>query len=173
MQASAFSLAETVEAVVAEHAGQIGALIPVLHGLQQRMGYIPEEAVPLLARALNLSRAEVHGVMHFYHDFRSEPAGDHLIQLCRAEACQAMGSRALEQHVKARLGVDYGQTTPDGRFILLLSDIDQLCRFSLEPVYCLGNCACTPSVRIDDAVHARVTPERFDRLLESMEEKGS
>ena len=160
MQASAFSLAETVEAVVAEHAGQIGALMPVLHGLQQRMGYIPEEAVPLLARALNLSRAEVHGVMHFYHDFRSEPAGDHLIQLCRAEACQAMGSRALEQHVKARLGVDYGQTTPDGRF-------------SLEPVYCLGNCACTPSVRIDDAVHARVTPERFDRLLESMEEKGS
>ncbi len=157
MQASAFSLAETVEAVVQEHAGAIGALLPVLHSLQQRLGYIPSEAIPLVAKALNLSRAEVHGVMHFYHDFRSEPAGDHVIQLCRAEACQAMGGRALEAHVKARLGVDYGATTADGRF-------------TLEPVYCLGNCACTPSLRIDDAIHARVTPKRFDQLLDELQE---
>ena len=158
MQASAYSLAETVEAVVQEHAGQIGALMPVLHGVQQRMGYIPSEAIAMIARALNLSRAEVHGVMHFYHDFRSEPAGDHVIQLCRAEACQAMGARTLEAHVKARLQVDYGQTTADGRF-------------TLDPVYCLGNCACTPSMRIDDAIHARVTPERFDQLLDELRER--
>jgi formate dehydrogenase subunit gamma len=160
MQAAAFSMAETVEAVVQEHAGQIGALMPVLHSIQERMGYIPAEAIPLIAMTLNLSRAEVHGVMHFYHDFRSEPAGDHVIQLCRAEACQAMGGRALEAHVKARLGIEYGQTTANGRF-------------TLDPVYCLGNCACTPSVRIDDAVHARVTPERFDQLLDALQEPGA
>jgi len=159
MQASAFSLEETVEAVVQEHAGQVGALMPVLHGIQQRMGYIPSEAIPMIARALNLSRAEVHGVMHFYHDFRTEPAGDHLIQLCRAEACQAMGSRALEAHVKSSLGIDFGKTTADGRF-------------TLEPVYCLGNCACTPSLRIDDAIYARVTPERFDQLIEELRDQG-
>lgn len=160
MQASAFSLEETVEAVIEEHAGQIGALMPVLHSMQQRMGYIPSEAIPMIAAALNLSRAEVHGVMHFYHDFRSEPSGDHLIQLCRAEACQAMGGRELEAHVKAKLGVGYGETTADGRF-------------SLDPVYCLGNCACTPSVRIDDTIHARVSPERFDQLLEDLQEMPS
>ena len=160
MQASAFSLAETVEAVVQEHAGRIGALMPVLHSVQQRMGYIPPEAIPLIAKALNLSRAEVHGVMHFYHDFRSQPAGDHVVQLCRAEACQAMGGRALEIHVKARLGINYGETTRDGRF-------------TLDPVYCLGNCACTPTVRIDDAIHARVTPERFDRLLDQLQEEDA
>jgi len=159
MQASAYSLEETVEAVVKEHAGQIGALMPVLHGIQQRMGYIPVEAIPIIAKALNLSRAEVHGVMHFYHDFRSDPAGDHVIQICRAEACQAMGGRALEAHVKDRLGIDYGHTTADGRF-------------TLDPVYCLGNCACTPSVRIDDAIHARVTPERFDQLLDELKDAG-
>jgi len=159
MQASAYSLQETVEAVVQEHAGQVGALMPVLHGLQQRMGYIPPEAIPMIARALNLSRAEVHGVIHFYHDFRAEPAGDHLIQLCRAEACQAMGSRKLEAHVKARLGIDFGETTADGRY-------------TLDPVYCLGNCACTPSIRIDDTVHARVSPERFDQLLDEIKAQG-
>jgi len=157
MQASAFSLEETVEAVVEEHAGQIGALMPVLHGIQERMGYIPSAAIPMIAEALNLSRAEVHGVMRFYHDFRSEPAGDHVIQICRAEACQAMGGRALEAHVKARLGIDFGDTTADGRF-------------TLDLVYCLGNCACTPSVRIDDAIHARVTPDRFDQLLDELQE---
>ena len=160
MQASAFSLQETVEAVVREHAGQIGALMPVLHGLQERMGYIPSEAVPMIAGALNLSRAEVHGVIHFYHDFRVEPAGDHLIQLCRAEACQAMGSRELEAHVTSRLGIGFGETTMDGRF-------------TLEPVYCLGNCACSPSVRIDDAIHARVSPERFDQLLDDIKAQES
>ena len=159
MQSSAYSVAEMVEAVIAEHAGRVGPLMPVLHGVQERMGFVPSEAIPLIAKSLGLSRAEVHGVMHFYHDFRTEPAGDHVIQLCRAEACQAMGARALEAHVKARLGIDYGQTSADGRF-------------TLEPVYCLGNCACAPSVRIDDGIHARVSPEEFDRLLVLLPEEG-
>jgi formate dehydrogenase subunit gamma len=159
MQASAYSLAETVEAVVQEHAGQVGPLMLVLHGVQERMGYVPAEAIPLIAKSLGLSRAETHGVMHFYHDFRTEPAGDHIVQVCRAEACQAMGARTLEAHVKAKLGIDFGQTSVDGRF-------------TLEPVYCLGNCACAPTVRIDDDIHARVTPEKFDRLVEKAEARG-
>lgn len=155
MASSAYTLAEAVEAVVREHEGKIGPLMPVLHGIQERMGHIPAEAIPLIAKALNLSRAEVHGVMHFYHDFRAEPPGEHIVQVCRGEACQAMGSRALEEHVKRRLKADFGGTSADGRYTLLAA-------------YCFGNCACTPTVRIDDAFHARVTPQRFDALLEEL-----
>jgi formate dehydrogenase subunit gamma len=113
----------------------------------------------MIASALNLSRAEVHGVMSFYHDFRAEPAGEHTVHLCRAEACQAMGARALERHVQARLGIGFGETTPDGLF-------------TLEPVYCLGNCACPPSIRINDEVHARVSPDKFDELIAALETAG-
>lgn len=154
------NLEDTINTIVAAHAGQIGALMPILHAVQAHYGFVPEGAIPLLARQLNLSRAEVHGVMHFYHDFRSQPAGKHVIQVCRAEACQAMGSAELEEHVKELLGIGFGQTTADGQF-------------SLEPVYCLGNCACTPSVRIDDDIHARVTPKRFEQLLQSLLEPAS
>jgi formate dehydrogenase subunit gamma len=154
------NLEQVVTSIVTEHAGQIGALMPILHALQEHFGFVPEDAIPLLAMQLNLSRAEVHGVMHFYHDFRSQPAGKHLIQVCRAEACQAMGSQDLEKHIKGLLGIDFGQTTADGQF-------------SLEPVYCLGNCACTPSLRIDDDIHARVTPKHFDQLLQSLLEPGA
>lgn len=154
------NLEDTINTIVAAHAGQIGALMPILHAVQAQYGFVPEGAIPLLARQLNLSRAEVHGVMHFYHDFRSQPAGKHVIQVCRAEACQAMGSAELEEHVKELLGIGFGQTTADGQF-------------SLEPVYCLGNCACTPSVRIDDDIHARVTPKRFEQLLQSLLEPAS
>jgi formate dehydrogenase subunit gamma len=160
MQAAALSLEESVEGIVSDHAGQVGALMPILHAVQERFGFVPEEAIPILARKLNLSRAEVHGVIHFYHDFRKDMPGDHIIQVCRAEACQAMGSVALEEHVKKKLDIDFGETSKDGRF-------------TLEPVYCLGNCACTPSIRIDDDIHARVTPEHFDRLLEALPEKSS
>jgi formate dehydrogenase subunit gamma len=159
MQSSAFSLAETIEGVVQEHIGRVGPLLLVLHSVQDRLGYIPSEAIPMIASALSLSRAEVHGVMHFYHDFRTEPAGDHVIQLCRAEACQAMGARALENHVRGKLGISFGETTPDGLF-------------TLDPVYCLGNCACAPTVRIDDDIHARVTPQRFDELLAGLQGDG-
>ena len=132
-----------------------GGLLPLLHAIQTAIGYVPAESVAEIAAALNLSRAEVHGVISFYHDFRSEPAGRHVLQICRAEACQAMGSRALEAHAKNTLGIDYGDTTADGAT-------------SLQPVYCLGNCACSPSVRIDDDVHARVDAERLDALLAAL-----
>ena len=132
-----------------------GGLLPLLHAVQRTLGHIPAKAVPVIAHALGLSRAEVHGVISFYQDFRTAPAGRHLLQICRAEACQAMGSRMLEAHARARLGIDYGETTADGAI-------------TLEPVYCLGNCACSPSVRIDDEIHARVDASRLDALLAAL-----
>ena len=143
MTSAAVSIEEIVETAVESQSGKIGALLPVLHAVQHKLGHIPRDAVAAIARAMNLSRAEVHGVISFYHDFRTEPVGEHLVHLCRAEACQAMGSRELEQHARQRLGVGFGETTADGRF-------------TLEEVYCLGNCACSPSIRIGDDVHARV-----------------
>tara|TARA_R110000787_G_scaffold64443_6_gene145541 strand:- start:7069 stop:7509 length:441 start_codon:yes stop_codon:yes gene_type:complete len=132
--------------------GMPGALLPILHEIQHAIGYIPAESVPAIAKGLNLSRAEVHGVISFYHHFRSQPAGRHVVQICRAEACQAVGARALEAHVQKTLNVQTGETTADGRI-------------TVEPVYCLGNCACGPSVQIGDDVYARVTPARFDALM--------
>ena len=155
MNSSAVALREVVENVVESHHDRIGALLPVLHAIQDMFGFIPPEAIPLLAGGLNLSRAEIHGVMSFYHDFRSEPPGKHIVHLCRAEACQAMGAYGLEQHARERLGIDYGETTNDGQF-------------TLEPVYCLGNCACSPSIRINDEIHARVSPEKFDELISTL-----
>lgn len=141
-----------VEKLAAAHAAAPGALLPLLHAIQDELGYVPSEAVPIVASALNLSRAEVHGVVTFYHLFRTSPPGKHVLYVCRAEACQAMGARALEKHVREKLKVDFHETTADGRF-------------SLEPVYCLGNCACSPAIMIDETVHGRVTPKRFDELL--------
>ena len=148
----AFSGKDQVESIVGRFAEVPGGLLPLLHAVQEEFGHVPHEAVPLIAKGMGLSRAEVHGMIGFYHDFRTEPRGETTIHLCRAEACQAMGARELEVHVKSYLDVDYGGTTEDGRF-------------TLEPVYCLGNCACSPSVRIGDDVHARVTPERFNKLV--------
>jgi formate dehydrogenase subunit gamma len=156
MSSSAVALKEIVESAIESHQGKIGALLPVLHSIQDTLGHIPSESVPMIARAMNLSRAEINGVMSFYHDFRSEPAGEHILHLCRAEACQAMGARELEDHVKKRLGIDYGETTSNGLF-------------TLEPVYCLGNCACSPSLRVNDDLHARVTADLFDELIAQME----
>ena len=159
MTAAAVALKEIVEAAVGAHRARIGALLPVLHEIQGKLGHVPPDAVPMIAAALNLSRAEVHGVMSFYHDFRTEPAGEHTVHLCRAEACQAMGARELERHVHERLGIGFGETTSNGMF-------------SLEPVYCLGNCACPPSLRIDDEIHARVSAEKFDELISRLEAAG-
>ena len=142
----------TIRALAEANAGRPGALLPILHAIQGELGYVPESAVPIVANVLNLSRAEVHGVVTFYHFFRTRPPGQHTLYLCRAEACQSMGARDLERHVKEKLNVDFHETTADGRF-------------SLEPVYCLGNCACSPAVMIDEDVHGRVTPERLDALL--------
>lgn len=152
-------IAEVLTEIIAHYRDVPGGLLPLLHALQEALGYIPAAAVPAIARGLQLSRAEVHGVISFYHDFRSEPPGKHILQICRAEACQAMGSRVLETHAKQRLGIDYGDTTADGAI-------------SLEPVYCLGNCACSPSVRLDDEIHARVDPARLDTLLDGLGEGG-
>jgi len=133
-----------------------GALLPILHALQDRIGFIPEAAVPIIADALHQTRAEVHGVISFYHHFRTTPPGRHVVQICRAEACQSVGARQLEAHAKARLGVDYHQTTADREI-------------TLEAVYCLGNCACGPSIRVDDSVRGRVTPEAFDELIDELQ----
>ena len=156
MNPSTVSLREIVKSAVESHRDRVGPLLPVLHSVQEKLGYVPQEAVPMIAGAMNLSRAEIHGVMSFYHDFRSEPAGRHIVHLCRAEACQAMGARGLEQHARDRLGIEFGQTTADGLF-------------TLEPVYCLGNCACSPSIRINDEIYARVSPELFDELISGLE----
>jgi formate dehydrogenase subunit gamma len=129
-----------------------GALLPILHGIQDALGYIPEDAVPLIAAELNLSRAEVHGVISFYHYFRHERPGRHRVHLCRAEACQSVGAAALEAHAKQSLGIDFHQTTADGAI-------------SLEPVYCLGNCSLGPSVMVDQQLQGRVSPQRFDELM--------
>ncbi len=129
-----------------------GGLLPLLHAVQAAVGYVPAEAVPGIATAMNLSRAEVHGVLTFYHDFRQEPAGRHQVQLCRAEACQAVGARELEAHATSTLGIEPGNTTSDGTV-------------TLDAVYCLGNCACGPPVRIGDRVYGRVDAGRFDQLL--------
>ena len=130
-----------------------GALMPIFHAVQQAVGYVPKDSVPLIAQELNLSRAEVHGVLTFYHYFRKEPAGRHVVHLCRAEACQAVGAAELESHAKRSLGIDFHGTTADGAI-------------TLEPVYCLGNCALGPSLMIDDQLHGRVSSGRFDELLE-------
>lgn len=142
----------TIQALINTHRDQAGALLPILHAIQDQFGYLPPEATPLIANSLNLSRAEVQGVISFYHHFRSTPAGKHTLQICRAESCQAMGSRELEAHAKAALGIDYHQTTADGRI-------------SLEPVYCLGNCACSPSVRIGDEIQGRMDAVQLDALI--------
>jgi formate dehydrogenase subunit gamma len=147
---------ESVRRIVADLKGRPGPLIEVLHAIQAELGYVPPAAVPLVASELNLSRAEVHGVVSFYHFFRDTPPGAHTVSVCRAESCQAVGGEALAEHARRRLGVDFHGTTPDGRF-------------SLEPVYCLGNCACSPAVMIDGQLHGRVSPERFDALLADVE----
>lgn len=129
-----------------------GALMPIFHGVQDALGYVPKDAVPLIARQLNLSIAEVHGTLSFYHYFRKEPPGRHVLHLCRAEACQSVGAVELEAHAKRSLGIDFHGTTADGAV-------------SLEPVYCLGNCALGPSVMIDKTLQGRVTAARFDELV--------
>jgi len=141
-----------VRRIVAEHLGRPGPLLEVLHAVQAALGFIPAGAVPLVAQELNLSRAEVHGVVTFYHYFRRSRPGVHTVSLCQAESCQAMGAGALTEHARKRLGIDFHETTPNGRF-------------SLEPVYCLGNCACSPAAMIDGQLYGRVTAERFDELI--------
>jgi formate dehydrogenase subunit gamma len=137
-----------LNAIFANHRQQPGALLPILHEIQDAIGYIPDETVPLIAKELNLSRAEVHGVVTYYHHFRHTPPGRHVVRVCCAEACQSVGGEALADHARARL---------EG------SDL------TLEPVYCLGLCAIGPAVQIDETtLHAGVTPEKFDALIDDL-----
>lgn len=129
-----------------------GGLLPLLHAIQDDIGYIPEDSYGPIGKALNLSVAEVHGVVSFYHHFRTSPPGKHILHICRAESCQAMGSEHLENHAKSRLGIDYHQTSSDGNI-------------TLEPIYCLGNCALSPAVMLDEKVYGKVSRNRLDELI--------
>ena len=142
---------QRARAVIADHQHLRGALLPMLHAIQAEFGFIPPQATALLATALNLSQAEVHGVISFYHEFRHASPGHYVLKVCRAEACQAMGADALIAHIKDHLSLEFGQTSPDGLF-------------SLEAVYCLGNCALSPAMLVDDTLYGRVSPARFDAI---------
>lgn len=145
--------AEDIRAVAAPLAALEGPLLPMLHALQEEFGHVPQAAVPVLADLLNLSRAEVHGVISFYHDFREAPAGRHVLKICRAEACQSMGGQALADAVLSRLGIGWHDTTANGAV-------------TVEPVYCLGMCACAPAAMLDSRVVARLDDTRMARLLD-------
>ena len=129
-----------------------GGLLPLLHAIQDDIGYVPEACYLPISKALALSVAEVHGVVTFYHHFQRHPVGRHVLQVCRAESCQAMGSEKLEAHIKSTLGIDYHETTKDGAITLL-------------PVYCLGNCACSPAVMMGEEVIGRVDAEKVAELI--------
>jgi formate dehydrogenase subunit gamma len=141
-----------IESHILAYKSMPGGLMPLLHAVQDDIGYVPEEIYPQISQALALSVAEVHGFVTFYHHFRTHPIGKHVLQVCRAESCQAMGSGKLEADIKAQLGVDYHETTADGEITLL-------------PVYCLGNCACSPAVMMDDEVYGRVDAQAVATLV--------
>lgn len=143
---------EDLDAIIREHLGLEGPLLPILHAIQEEHGCVPQNAVPLLADALNISKAEVHGVMSFYHDFREVPAGRHVVKICRAEACQAVGANALADATLEKLGVEWHGTTSNGAV-------------TIEPVYCLGLCACGPAAMVDNKVVGRVDSARMDAIL--------
>jgi formate dehydrogenase subunit gamma len=144
---------ERAEEIIEAHLAMDGAALPILHALQEEFGCVPEAAVPMVADALNLTRAEMHGIVTFYHDFRREPPGRHVLKLCRAEACQSMGGEALAERAQARLGAGWGETTADRAV-------------TLEPVYCLGLCACAPAALLDGRPVGRLDAARLDSLLD-------
>jgi len=146
------ALTETMAEIFACHRGREGPMLPILHSVMEAFGHIPEGAVPLIAQELNLGRAEVHGVISFYHDFRKAPAGHHLLKICRAEACQAVGGAALSQAVLDKLGLDWGGTTPDGRV-------------TVEPVYCLVLCSCGPAAMVGDRLIGRADAAKIEEAL--------
>jgi formate dehydrogenase subunit gamma len=145
---------DLVMAVIGRQQAIPGALLPILHEIQDALGYVPPETVPLIAEGLNLSRAEVHGVISYYHHFRQTPAAANVLQICRAEACQARGADALVAHAQSALGCGFHETSADGQF-------------TLEPVYCLGLCSSGPNMMLGEDLHAQVSNAKFDRLVES------
>ncbi|MEH7827961.1 formate dehydrogenase subunit gamma [Gemmobacter denitrificans] len=154
MQDDAAIIARVNEIIIAHH-GMEGPLLPILHAIQADFGHVPQAALPVIAQHLSLSKAEVHGVMSFYHDFREQPAGKHVVKLCRAESCQSMGADRVAAHAQHRLGIEWHETTLDGAV-------------TLEPVFCLGLCACAPAAMVDGRLVGRVDEARFDALLEEV-----
>ena len=152
--ATALSIQHLVKigAYITAHKAMPGGLLPLLHAIQDDIGYVPEEAYLPISKGLALSVAEVHGVVTFYHHFRTHPVGKHILHICRAESCQAMGAVQLEADIKAQLGIDFHETTQDGAI-------------TLEPIYCLGNCACSPAVMLDDEVYGRMDAAKVAELV--------
>jgi formate dehydrogenase subunit gamma len=150
-QPASTEISSRTTAVINELKGLEGPLLPILHGLQEEFGYVPGESLPVIADALNLSRAEVHGVVTFYHDYRNHPAGRHVLKLCRAEACQSMGGDAIAAKMQQLLGIGFHETTKDGAV-------------TLQPVYCLGLCACAPSAMLDGEVIGRLDAEKIEEI---------
>jgi formate dehydrogenase subunit gamma len=143
------------DAIIAAHLGEEGAVLPILHGLQAAFGCVPLEAEPVVAAALNISRAEVHGIVTFYHEFRRNPPGRHLLHVCRAEACQSVGAETTGAYLRQTLGVDWHETTANGAV-------------TLEPVFCLGLCASGPAALVDGHPVGRLNPSRIERILETL-----
>ncbi|MDZ4392375.1 formate dehydrogenase subunit gamma [Cypionkella sp.] len=141
-----------IEEILSAHKGMEGSLLPILHAIQAEFGYVPQVALPIIAQDLNLSKAEVHGVMSFYHDFREHPAGKHVVKFCRAESCQSMGADRVAAHAQKALGIDWHGTTADGRV-------------TLEPIFCLGLCACGPAAIVDGKLVGRVDEARIDAII--------
>jgi formate dehydrogenase subunit gamma len=151
---------ERARAICKAHGDRPDELLEIFHALQIELGFIPEKALPVIASALNLSRAEVYGVLTFYHDFRQAPAGRHVVKMCRAEACQSMHSDKVCAHAEKRLGTKFGGTSTDGNY-------------TLEAVYCLGNCALSPAVMIDGNLYGRVDPKRFDAIVSGLDKEAA
>jgi formate dehydrogenase subunit gamma len=152
MQLASTEITSRTAAIIQEMKGLEGPLLPILHGIQEEFGHVPQDALPIIAEALNISRAEVHGVVTFYHDYRSHPAGRHVLKVCQAEACQSMGSDAVAAKLKQLLGIGFHETTWDGSV-------------TLEPVYCLGLCACAPAAMVDGQVIGRLDDEKLDEIV--------
>lgn len=155
LQPASTEIAARTAAVISELKSLEGPLIPILHGVQEEFGYVPQETLPIIAEALNLSRAEVHGVFTFYHDFRHHPAGRHVLKVCQAEACQSMGSDAIAAQIKQKFGIGFHETSKDGAV-------------TLEPIYCLGLCACAPAVMLDGEVIGRLDADKIDEIAEEV-----
>jgi formate dehydrogenase subunit gamma len=151
---------ERARAVCAAHGDRPDELLEIFHDLQKELGFIPEAALPVIANALNRSRAEVYGVLTFYHDFRRAPAGRHVVKMCRAEACQAMHTEKVCEHAEQRLGTPFGETSPDGNY-------------TLEAVYCLGNCALSPAMMIDGKLYGLLDEKRFDSIIGGLDREDA
>lgn len=155
MDATSETASSKIQEIITQLRDKPGALLPILHEVQHAFGYIPPNAIPLIADAMQQTAAEIHGVISFYRHFHTTKAGSNRVEICRAEACQARGSRALESHAKKKLDVDYHQTTSDRNV-------------TLDPVYCLGNCACGPNIRVGDEIIGQVDAAKFDRVVDAL-----